>query len=99
MRNDPMRHTARGNIVDGNSPIVPTEDRLSDGQHADHYVLSPADLATGFVEPYRDSYVHDACGGVTRMPAVCAQTYAAQPEYYGSTFCCHCQGYFPVGEN
>lgn len=39
----------------------------------------------------------DGCGQETRMPVKCAETYAAQPNFYGSTFCCHCQGYFPVG--
>jgi hypothetical protein len=78
-------------------PHAPTEEKLSDGQLADHYVLCPEDRAKGYVEPYRDSYVHETCGTVTRMPAACAETYAAKPEYYGSTFCCACRGYFPVG--
>lgn len=37
------------------------------------------------------------CGAETRMPAKCAETYAAQPGFYGQTFCCACGGYFPVG--
>lgn len=38
------------------------------------------------------------CGGsLTRMPKACAETYAREPGYYGSTFCCGCGGYFPVG--
>ena len=95
------RCTARGNAVDpAKAPDnVPTEDRLADGQHADHYVLCPEDRAKGYVEPYREKYIHETCGGVTRMPVACAETYAAQPEYYGSTFCCICRDYFPVGPN
>lgn len=31
------------------------------------------------------------------MPQACAETYAAQPGFYGTTFCCHCADYFPVG--
>lgn len=42
--------------------------------------------------------VGKGCGQVTSMPRACAETYAAQPGYYGSTFCCGCGDYFPVGE-
>lgn len=38
------------------------------------------------------------CGTVTSMPQKIAETYAAKPDFYGSTFCCGCGGYFPVGE-
>lgn len=37
------------------------------------------------------------CGTVTSMPVACAETYARQPGYYGSTFCCGCGQYLPVG--
>jgi hypothetical protein len=39
------------------------------------------------------------CGELTTMPGSCAATYAVQPEYYGSTFCCGCGAYFPVGQD
>lgn len=99
MKTRQKRCTARDRSVDpAKAPTTaPTEEKLPDGQLADHYVLCPEDRAKGYVEPYRESYVHEACGGVTRMPAACAETYAAQPGYYGSTFCCHCRDYFPVG--
>jgi hypothetical protein len=95
------RCTVKGKAVDpAKAPAnAPTTETLADGQHQDHYVLCPEDRAKGYVEPYRDSYIHEKCGVVTRMPAACAETYAAQPEYYGSTFCCGCGGYFPVGAN
>lgn len=38
------------------------------------------------------------CGTVTSMPAKIAETYARQPSFYGSTFCCGCGQYLPVGE-
>lgn len=41
--------------------------------------------------------VDKGCGMVTRMPQACADTYAASPGYYGSTFCCGCRKYLPVG--
>jgi hypothetical protein len=37
------------------------------------------------------------CGVVTSMPTPIAETYAANPGYYGSTFCCGCGTYLPVG--
>ena len=43
--------------------------------------------------------VGKGCGQLTTMPAACAETYAAQPEYYGSTFCCGCGAYFKVGRD
>lgn len=41
--------------------------------------------------------IDKGCGTVTTMPRACAETYARQPDYYGSTFCCGCRKYLPVG--
>jgi hypothetical protein len=38
------------------------------------------------------------CNVKTSMPRSIAETYAANPGYYGSTFCCGCGTYLPVGE-
>lgn len=149
MKAEPKRCTAHGNLVKDTGTGVPTEDKKADGQFADHYVLCPEDRAKGYVEPYRETYIHvgapgpkyplrdltddeherydrfgyikfeayppdgsitgrfwtqerldkvgKGCGQLTRMPKACAETYAAQPSYYGSTFCCGCGDYFPVG--
>lgn len=102
MSGDPSKYdTVRGEQPDdtcepGVTP-APTEDRLADGQHADHWVLNEAERAKGYIRPVRYTYVHLKCGVVTRMPASCAETYARQPDFYGSTFCCGCRGYFRVG--
>lgn len=42
--------------------------------------------------------VGKGCGTVTGMPVAIAETYAANPHFYGSTFCCGCGAYLPVGE-
>jgi len=60
-------------------------------------VLCETERAKGFVRPLRLSYKHLQCGSITIMPLACAETYAREPTYYGSTFCCHCGDYFPVG--
>lgn len=46
-----------------------------------------------------DKAAKGGCGEVTRMPQACAETYAVNPRFYGSTFCCGCGVYLPVGDN
>ena len=38
------------------------------------------------------------CGTVTTMGLALCETYARDPSYYGSTFCCGCGTHLPVGE-
>jgi hypothetical protein len=38
------------------------------------------------------------CGMVTTMGRALSETYARDPEFYGATFCVHCNGHFPVGQ-
>ena len=87
----------------GNEPTeagsVPTNEKLGDGQYKDHWILSQEDRDKGFVRPVRSSYRHETCNCVTSMPIKIAETYAADPTFYGSTFCGYCGGYFPVGLN
>lgn len=85
----------------------PTDPRLTRGadpadapyqQQADVYlVLSEEQRAKGFIRPVRLTYVHEVCGGVTTMPVPIAETYAANPSYYGATYCTRCGLHRPVG--
>lgn len=43
--------------------------------------------------------VGKGCGTSTRMPQQIAETYAANPGYYGNTFCCGCNQYLAVGKD
>lgn len=43
--------------------------------------------------------VDNGCGTKTSMPLAIAETYARQPGYYGSTFCCGCRDYLKVGRD
>lgn len=43
--------------------------------------------------------VGEGCRTVTSMPQAIAETYAREPGYYGSTFCCGCRKYLPVGKD
>lgn len=45
-----------------------------------------------------ESHILGGCGRITTMGQKIAETYAAEPEFYGSTFCANCHGYFPVGK-
>jgi hypothetical protein len=38
------------------------------------------------------------CGGLTTMADPLAETYARDPGFYGSTYCCDCQKHLPVAE-
>lgn len=83
----------------------PRDPRLTHGvdseptEQAEVYlVLSEQERNKGFVRPYRDSYVHDACGVLTRMGSNIAETYAREPKFYGSTWCVGCQMHLPVSE-
>ena len=70
-------------------------------QHGDEFVA---------YEPYPESErprvgklwankeLNSGCGGLTTMGKSIAETYARDPRFYGSTFCCNCGGHFRVEE-
>lgn len=62
-----------------------------------YLVLSEAERAAGFVRPVRQSYMHSSCGTHTFMAVAIAETYAKEPGFYGSTWCCGCRMHLPVG--
>lgn len=83
----------------------PTDPRLGHGpdmspqpQNEVYLVLSDEERAKGFIRPIRRSYIHIACGGVTRMGLKLAETYAVDPNFYGYTYCVHCGQHLPVSE-
>lgn len=85
-------------LVDG-SPITDDFNELKEnGQQKDYIVLCPEERLKGFIRPYRDSYIHSKCGTLTRMINEISETYARNPKFYGSTFCCGCMKHFPVSE-
>lgn len=68
-----------------------------DGQRKCYLVL-PDGQRRDLVRPVRRSYTHETCGTITTMAQSIAETYAANPAFYGLTFCAHCRDHFPVGE-
>lgn len=63
-----------------------------------YLVLSEEERAKGFVRPVRNSYQHSVCNGVTTMGRELAETYARDPDFYGSTYCTTCRRHAPVRE-
>jgi len=84
--NDP-RLTHGAESLDG--PPVPQADV--------YLVLSEDERARGFVRPVRRTYVHTVCGAATTMGQAIAETYAANPAFYGATYCVNCGVHRPVG--
>ena len=82
------------------SPVTPGFDEINPetGQQKAYEVLSDEERAKGFARPVRQTYMHNTCGHTTTMARAIAETYAANPAFYGSTFCVNCGGHFPVSE-
>lgn len=73
-----------------------------------YLVLPEQDRAKGFVRPLRHSYIHvgvggselalvaPGCGVQTTMSREISETYARDPNFYGSTYCCGCGMHLPI---
>lgn len=91
-----------GVTSDRNDPRLTHGADETPADQADMYlVLSDEERARGFVRPVRRSYIHamelGGCGAITTMAAPIAETYAANPHFYGATYCCRCRMHRPVG--
>ena len=49
-------------------------------------------------QPHEYTHRIGGCNAVTTMGRALSETYARDPKFYGSTFCCGCNGHFPVDE-
>lgn len=47
---------------------------------------------------WTQAQLNSGCGTVTHMGQALSETYAADPTYYGATFCAHCRKHFSVAE-
>jgi hypothetical protein len=57
-----------------------------------------ATLGTFWTQARLDAATKPGCGVVTTMGDALARTYAAEPTFYGATYCVGCQKHLPVGE-
>lgn len=48
---------------------------------------------------WTEEQLSSGCGEATKMAQEIAETYARDPGFYGSTFCCFCKTHAPVGED
>lgn len=83
-----------GITTDPNDPGLRKVD--ADGMQ-ESYIVLPGGQRQKLVRPVRRSYIHESCGAVTTMGQALAETYAAQPGFYGATYCATCKGHYPVG--
>jgi hypothetical protein len=88
------------------STTDPTDPRLTRGVDSEprsqaevYLTLSEEERAKGFVKPCWDRYVHLPCKKVTTMAKDISETYAANPGFYGATYCTECRMHRPVGEH
>lgn len=94
----PVDRAAR-ELAGGGPVTADHRDLKENGQQKGYVVLSAAERGKGFVRPYRDAYRHQTCSKITTMSREIAETYARDPGFYSGTFCLHCRGHFPIGEN
>lgn len=86
-------------LTDG-SPVTPDHREIdpNTGMQKGYVVLSAEERTKGFVRPYREAYVHNKCGAVTRMTRSIAETYARDPYFYSGTYCVNCRTHFPLDQ-
>lgn len=73
-------------------------DKEKTAQHPVYLIMSDEEKAKGYVRPVRRTYVHTKCGVATTMAQEFAETYARDPKFYGSTYCCGCSRHLRVEE-
>lgn len=82
----------------------PTDPRLGHGadteptEQNDTYLVLPEDERKKFVRPVRQTYFHPKCGVATTMSLSLAETYAADPEFFGASYCVGCRMHILVGD-
>jgi len=67
-------------------------ERRDDGQFENYPTTDEGE----FVQPVRDTYVHEECGGSTTMTGNLPESVARDPNQYGKTFCARCGEHVPV---
>lgn len=69
-------------------------EKRDDGQYENHPTTDEGE----FVQPVRDTYIHDDCGKKTTMGTGIAESIARDPDQYHKTFCAACGDYVPVDD-
>ena len=62
------------------------------------YEAYPEGEQTALGRFWTNAQLKSGCGAVTTMGLALCETYARDPKFYGSTFCCGCGTHLNVGE-
>lgn len=88
----------RKTLADG-TQIYPTHREITaSGMQRGYVVLAEEERAKGFIRPFRDSYIHTKCGGLTTMARSIAETYARNPNSTAALFVLAVALIFPLGK-
>lgn len=80
-------------------PLTEEEQRIYAREGYECFEPEPPNGRPGFVGRFWTAkQLASGCGTVTKMGRALAETYAANPSFYGKTFCTRCGDYFAVGE-
>jgi len=88
-----------GLTTDRNNPNLKygIDDKPID-QNSVYLVLSEEEISKGYIKPFRNTYRHLTCNTTTTMDNIISATYARDPWFYGSTYCCDCRMHRPLNE-
>src|SRR6185437_15684971 len=78
--------------------LTPEETKRYAQFHYVKYEEYPKRGASGAIGRFWTQEQLDVCGATTTMGQELAETYARDPRFYGSTFCCRCGKHLPVNE-
>lgn len=84
-----------GTTEDWNDPAL---HNINERGMQEKYLVLPQEARADQIRPYRTTYQHLTCGSNTTMGKAIAQTWAANPHFYGGTYCVTCGHHFPVHE-
>jgi hypothetical protein len=70
-------------------------DPATNMQHC--YLIAPDGERKNLVRPLFTEYTHLTCGAITTMARQLGETYAANPSFYGATYCARCRAHYSVG--
>lgn len=81
--------------------LTPDEAKMYDRHGYTKFEVYPPDGSSvigRFWTPAQIGKIDQGCGTETKMSQDIAETYARNPGFYGSTFCCGCGVHLPVGK-
>jgi hypothetical protein len=78
--------------------LTPYEEEVHRGDGYVKYEKYPESRSPLSGRYWTAAQLKSGCQTETKMSLPIAETYARDPKFYGSTFCCGCQAHFPVGE-